>query len=119
MYRCVNILAQRRDTQSILLQQISLTLYGDEQFAAFCLFIRTLPIDFALLNKIQKIKGDSKIKRQTNLDCCGPRPISIICHLTDAPSFSLLTTFKTQNLSGHRIQVPILWGNWQPMRTGN
>jgi hypothetical protein len=24
----------------------------------------------------------------------GPRPISIICHLRDPPTFSLLTTFK-------------------------
>jgi hypothetical protein len=39
---------------SLILQQISLTLYGHEQFAAFCLFVMTLPIDFALLGRKQK-----------------------------------------------------------------
>ncbi len=34
------------------------------------------------------------IKRKTNLDRHGQRPIPIICHLPDPPSFSLPTTFK-------------------------
>jgi hypothetical protein len=74
---------------SLILQQISLTLYGDEQFTTFCLFARTLPINFALLGR--KLKDDSKIKRQTNLERRGPRPIPIICHLPDP--FFLVTDY--------------------------
>jgi hypothetical protein len=43
----------------LIFQKISLTLYGDhgdEQFTAFCLFVRTLPIDFALLGRKRKYK---------------------------------------------------------------
>jgi hypothetical protein len=47
-------------------------------FAAFCLFVRTLPINFALLGrkreKIHKIKDDSKIIMKTNLERRGLRP---------------------------------------------
>jgi hypothetical protein len=46
---------------------------------------------------IHKIKVDSKIIRQTNLDRRGLRPIPIICHLLDPPSFSLPTTFNVTN----------------------
>ncbi len=49
MNRCLNILAQRKYTQ-----QISFTLYEDKQFAAFCLYVRTLPIDFASLGRKRK-----------------------------------------------------------------
>jgi hypothetical protein len=42
--------------QTLILQQISCTL-----FAAFCLFVRTLPIDFALLGRKRKyIKSKKK-----------------------------------------------------------
>ncbi len=44
--------------------------------------------------EIHKIKDDGKIKRQTNLDHLGPRPIANVCHLPGAPSFSLPTTFQ-------------------------
>ncbi len=44
--------------------------------------------------EVHKIKDDSKIIRLTNLDRRGLRPIPIICHLLDPPSFSLPTTFK-------------------------
>jgi hypothetical protein len=66
-------------------------------FASFRLFGRTLPIHFALLGvetEIRKIKDDSKIKRQTNLDRHDLRPIPNVCHLPDPPWFSLQTTFK-------------------------
>jgi hypothetical protein len=43
--------------------------------------------------EIHKIKDDSKIKTQTNLDRRDPRTIPIVCHLPDPPSFSLPTTF--------------------------
>jgi hypothetical protein len=43
--------------------------------------------------EIHKIKDDSKIVRQTNLDRGGLSPIPIICDLLDPPSFSLPTTF--------------------------
>ena len=38
--------------------------------------------------EIHKIKDDSKIIMQTNLDRRGPRPIPIICHLLGHPPFS-------------------------------
>ena len=44
--------------------------------------------------EIHKIKDNSKIIRQTNLDRRGLGPIPIICHCLDPPSFSLSTTFK-------------------------
>ncbi len=44
-----------------------------------------------------KIKDNSKIIRQTYLDGRGLRPIPIMCHLLDPPSFSLPTTFKEVN----------------------
>jgi hypothetical protein len=44
--------------------------------------------------EIDKIKDNSKIIRQTNLDRRGLRPIPIICHFLDPPSFSIPTTFK-------------------------
>ncbi len=52
MHRCVNILAQSGAVQvcpSLILQLIFLSFY-----AAFCLFVRTLPIDFALLGRKRK-----------------------------------------------------------------
>jgi hypothetical protein len=44
--------------------------------------------------EIHKIKDDSRIIRQTNLDRRGLKPIPIICHLPGPPSFSLPTTFN-------------------------
>jgi hypothetical protein len=44
--------------------------------------------------ELHKIKDDSKIKRQKNLDRRSPRPNPIIFHLPDPSSFLLLTTFK-------------------------
>ncbi len=58
-----------------------------------------------------RIKDHSKIKRHTNLDRRRPRPIPIICHLPDPPSFSLPTTFKVRNKSltyCHRRSGPLL-----------
>ncbi len=55
--------------------------------------------------EIHKIKDNSKIIMQTNLDRCGLRPIPIICHCLDPPSFSLLTTFKEP---GNNIKKSIL-----------
>jgi hypothetical protein len=65
--------------------------------AAFRLFVRTLPIHFALLGRKRKYiksKTTAKLVRQRNLDRRGLRPIPIICHLLDPPFFSLPTTFK-------------------------
>ncbi len=50
--------------------------------------------------EIHKIKDNSKIIMQTNLDRRGLRPIPIICHHLDPPSFSLPTTFKP-NILGY------------------
>jgi hypothetical protein len=47
--------------------------------------------------EIHKIKDDSQMERQTNLDRRGPRPIPIICYFPDPPSFSLPTTFNKEN----------------------
>jgi hypothetical protein len=41
-----------------------------------------------------KIKDDSKIKRETNLDGHGLRPIPNVCHLPDPPWFSSQTTLN-------------------------
>jgi hypothetical protein len=51
--------------------------------------------------EIHKIKDDSKIIRQTNLDRRGLRPIPIIYHLLDPPSFLLPTTFNASDISLH------------------
>jgi hypothetical protein len=45
-----------------------------------------------------KIKDDNKIKRQTNLNRRRPRPIPIICHVPDPPSFSLPATFNAKKV---------------------
>jgi hypothetical protein len=59
--------------------------------------------------EIHKIKDDSKIIMQTNLDRRGLRPIPIICHLLDPPSFSLPTTFKgivsREELNGYKNKL--------------
>ncbi len=63
MHCCVNKLAQRKPILSS-----SADLFPSpwrQQFAAFCLFVRTLPIDFALLTrkrKYIKIKTTAKLK---------------------------------------------------------
>ncbi len=44
--------------------------------------------------EIHKIKDDSKIKREKNIDRRGQRHIVNFWHLSDPPSFSLPTTFK-------------------------
>jgi hypothetical protein len=49
---------------------------------------------FLVETEIHKVKDDSKIKRQTNINRRSPRPIPIICHFHDPPSFSLTTTFN-------------------------
>jgi hypothetical protein len=67
------------------------------QVAALCLFVRTS-------SKI-KNKDDSKIKRETNLDRHGSRPIINVCHLLGPPSFSLQTTFNVNKCSIYRILI--------------
>jgi hypothetical protein len=44
--------------------------------------------------EIHKIKDDSKIKREKNIDRRGQRHIVNFWHLSDPPSFSLPTSFK-------------------------
>jgi hypothetical protein len=65
--------------------------------AAFCLFMWTSPIDFALLggtgNRLNS-KTTANEKKRNKLDRHGPRPIRNVCHLPGPPSFSLQTTFK-------------------------
>ncbi len=45
--------------------------------------------------EIHKIKDDSKIKREKNINRHGQRHIVNVWHLSDPPYFSLLTTFKS------------------------
>jgi hypothetical protein len=59
--------------------------------------------------EIHKIKDDSKIIRQTNLDRRGLRPIPIICHLLDPPSFSLPTTFNKSIFVGFKYSTFFLF----------
>ena len=79
---------------SLILQQISWTL-----FAAFC---RVLPIgqDIAYsfyftgpAMEIHKIKDDSKIDREKDIDPRGPSQIGTVWHILDPPTFSLPYTF--------------------------
>jgi hypothetical protein len=44
--------------------------------------------------EMDKIKDDSKIKRETSLDRHGLRPIPNVCHIPVPPWFSLQTTFN-------------------------
>ncbi len=83
---------------SLMIQQISFTLYGDN----------ILPIRQDITywfcftgaeTEIHNIKDDSKIKRQTNLHRCGPNQIGTDWHISDPPTFSLPTTFKCLNIS--------------------
>ncbi len=46
--------------------------------------------------EIHKIKDDSKINREKNIDCHGQRHIVNVWHLSDPPFFSLPTTFKRE-----------------------
>jgi hypothetical protein len=81
---------------SLILQQISLTLYRDNNSPRFayssghCLLI----LFYWAETEIHKIKDDSKIKREKNIDRRGQRHIVNGWHLSDSPSFSLLTTVK-------------------------
>ncbi len=82
-------------------------------FPAFCLIVRTSPIHFALLGRKRKYiksKTTAKLVRQTNLDRRGLRPIPIICHLLDPPSFSLPTTFKKRWIG--RVTSPPPHKSW-------
>jgi hypothetical protein len=47
--------------------------------------------------EIDKIKDDGKIERETNLDRRGPNQIGTVWHIPDPPTFSLPTTFNTDN----------------------
>ncbi len=102
MHRCVNILAQRRYTNH----------YSSADFFIFLCCVLPIRQDITYWycftgaeTEIHKIKDNRKIKRKTNLDRHGPRPIPIICHLPDPPSFSLPTTFKRMLLLNLRIKV--------------
>ncbi len=78
---------------SLILQQISWTL-----FAAFCLPIRQdITYWFCFTGaetEIHKIKDDSKINREKNIDRRGSRQIGTVWHIPDPHSVSLPTTFK-------------------------
>ncbi len=80
--------------QSLILQQISWTL-----------LCRVLPIRQDITctywfcfteaeTEMHKIKDDSKINREKNIDRRGPRQSGIVWHIPDHPSFSLPTTFN-------------------------
>ncbi len=44
--------------------------------------------------KMHKIKDDSKIDSEKNIDRRGPSQIGTVWHILDPPTFSLPTTFK-------------------------
>jgi hypothetical protein len=64
--------------------------------------------------EIDKIKDDSKIYREMNLDRRGPNQIGTDWHIPDPPTFSLLTTFKVpvKNIEMYYIfwKVALGWG---------
>ncbi len=70
----------------------------DEQFAAFCLFVRTLPIDFALLGRKWKY-----IKSKTTAKLKGKR--TSIAAVRD--QFLSFSTFPTPLLSRYRLPLNI------------
>ncbi len=53
--------------------------------------------------EIHKIKDDSKITREKNIDRRGQRHIVNFWHLSDPPSFSLPTTFNDLNTQIYQI----------------
>jgi hypothetical protein len=59
--------------------------------------------------EIHKIKDNSKIIRQTNLDCRDLRPVPIICHLLDSPSLSFPTSFKAEPSSSSLSSSGAAW----------
>jgi hypothetical protein len=64
--------------------------------------------------EIHKIKDDSKIKRQKNINHRGQRHIVNVWHRSDPPSFSLLTTFKYIlyfNKQGKNASSFLFWRN--------
>jgi hypothetical protein len=77
----------------LVLQLIFLSFY-----AAFCLFVRTLPIDFALLGRKRKYiksKTTTKFKRKTKLD--------------RRDQFLSFATFPTPLPSRYRLPLNITW----------
>jgi hypothetical protein len=65
--------------------------------AGHCLFVGTLPFDFALLRgkrKYIKSKTTAKLNGKQTSIATGLRPIPNVCHLPDPPWFSLQTSFK-------------------------
>jgi hypothetical protein len=85
------------DVPSLVLRLLQKKKETLQVFAAFCLIVRTSPIHFVLLGRKRKYiksKTTAKLVRQTNLNRHDLRPIPIICHLLDLPSFSLPTTFN-------------------------
>ncbi len=48
--------------------------------------------------EIHKIKDDSKIDREKNIDRRGPSQIGAVWHILDPPTFSLPTTFNPSYL---------------------
>ncbi len=82
---------------SLILKQISLS--GDEQFAAFCLFVKTLSINFALLGRKQKY-----LKSKTTAKLKGKQ--SSVAAVRD--QFLSFATFPTPLLSRYRRPLSLL-----------
>ncbi len=97
------LLAQRRYSTHyppLILQQISASLYGDhgdEQSAAYCLFVRKLLIDLALLGRKRKhikLKTTAKLKGKKSRSPWSETysyQVSIATFPTPCTSFSLPT----------------------------
>ncbi len=83
---------------SLILQQISWTLYGDNNSPSFAYSSgHYLQYWFCFIwaeTEIPKIKDDIKIKREKNINRRGQRNIVNVWHLSVPPFFSLSTTFK-------------------------
>jgi hypothetical protein len=62
-----------------------------------------MPIHIAGVSEKRKlialIQDGGQIKREKDIYYLGPRPIPIICHLPDPPSFALPTTFERSKTS--------------------
>jgi hypothetical protein len=59
--------------------------------------------------EIHKIKDDSKIKREKNIDCRSQRHIGNVWHLSDPPSFSLPTTQEYTRSTTWKHSSSLYW----------
>jgi hypothetical protein len=78
-----------------------------EQFVRFCLFMKTLPISFALRSGNGNILNYIKIKRQKNIDRYGPRtiPVPTFAIAYPPPPPALITDYTVKTNVKHKFTL--------------